>query len=176
MHSRFMKPSRFAAFVLPIALALGSARAASADPAAAPASDQPVLALVVVDTLVRHDSAFTDFDRLDLAFQEVARDRHWPVRIAAERFAANTGSHELELRVFLQPIRQDIPDEFTFRSWIILTEHGTKHDFGVIVYRYRPRPGEMMDDALEKIFRGAATAAAAKIEPVLFPELAKPKS
>jgi hypothetical protein len=170
------KITSLALFALPLALTLGSARAAP--PAAAPATppDQPELALVVVDTLAHRESAYTDFDRLDLAFQDVAKRRHWPVKIAAERFAANTPAHELELRVFLQPIRQEIPDEFTFRGWMTLTEHGTKHDFGVVVYRYRPRPGEMMDDSLDKIFRGAAETAAKKIEPILFPDLAKPKS
>lgn len=182
MHSPLMKFRSLAAGALLLAagaLAAGAAaEPVSAQPAPAAPADKPVLALVVVTALAPSDytGAYTDFDRLDLAFQDVAQRRHWPVKIVAERFAANTPPHALELRVFLQPIYQDLSGEFSFRAWMTLHVHGTKHDFGIILYRRDVRPGEPMDDFLEKIFRGAADAAAAKIEPVLFPDLAKNKS
>ncbi|HVU23269.1 MAG TPA: hypothetical protein VHE13_04030 [Opitutus sp.] len=168
----------FAAGALLVAASALSAGAAPAEPAAPP-PEKPVLALVVVTALAQSSedtpSAYTDFDRLDLAFQDVAKRRHWPVTIVAERFAANTPAHALELRVFLQPIRQDLSGEFSFRGWMTLNTGGRKHDFGIILYRLDLRPGEPMDDFLEKIFHGAAALAARKIEPVLFPDLANPK-
>ena len=45
-----------------------------------------------------------------------------------------------------------------------------QHDFGIVTFRYYRRIGENVDDMLEKVFRGAANAAAAKIEPILFPQ------
>ena len=147
----------------------------AADDAKAPDA-RPKLAVVVVSTLQNEHGAITAFDRLDMAFQEVALKRKWPMAIEAERFAANTPAHDVELRIFNQPIRQELPGELTFRGWMILTDHGVKHDFGIVSFRYNPRPAENMDDVLEKIFRGAANAAADKIEPILFPKPAAPKS
>ena len=149
-------------------------RAAEAPPA------RPPLAIVVVENLHDHrfgaPSAFTDFDRLDLAFQEVARERKWPVRIAAERFAANTATRETELRIFNQPLREVTLGDLTFRGWMTLTVQGVKHDFGIVTFSYYCRPGESTDDALDKVFRGVARAAADRIEPLLFPRSGVPKS
>lgn len=144
--------------------------------AAKPADDRPKLAIVVVDNLQRHQGAVTDFDHLDLAFQYVAQQRKWPVAIAAERFAANTPDHETELRIFNQPLREETSGDLTFRGWMTLTLNGVKHDFGIVTFRYYHRPAESTEDVLEKIFRGAANAAADKIEPLLFPKPAVPKS
>jgi len=172
---------RFAltALILPLLLAASPA----ATPPAAPPSPKPApaqeLVLVVITPVSQSESpfsgAYTDFDRLELAFQEVAKRRHWPVKIVAERFAANTPAHELELRVYLQPGREDLPQQYTFRGWMTLNEHGTKHDFGLVVHRRDMRPFEPMDDFLEKVFLGAAIDAAKKIEPILFPQLVQAK-
>ena len=164
---------------LPLLLAVSSA---ATPPSSAPTrKPSPVqeLALVVVTSVDHGDNgnggAYTDFDRLELAFRELAKRRHWPVKIVAERFAANVPAHELELRVYLQPVRQDLPRQFTFRGWMTLMDRGTKHDLGVIVHRQEPRPFESMDDFLEKLMLGAAETAAGKIEPILFPQLVQPK-
>lgn len=169
----------FALFLLPLLLAASPAETPPPAPPARDAASARELALVVVTSVTQSGrpslGADTDFDRLDLAFQDVAQRRHWPVKIVAERFAANTPAHELELRVYLQPVRQDLPGQFTFRGWMTLTERGTKHDFGIIAYRQQQRAGEPMDDLLEKIFHGGASVAARKIEPILFPQLAESK-
>jgi hypothetical protein len=172
-----MKIRSLAALLFVLGLFASPPAFARADTAAAtPAAPLPELALVVVETLNRTPSAYDDFDRLDLAFQHVAAQRKWPVKIAAERFAANTPKHDLELRVVHQPIRQEMPGQLVFRAWMTLTDRGTKHDFGIVSFRYYPRPGQQNDDTLEKIFEGAAAAAADKIEPILFPKPAAPKS
>jgi hypothetical protein len=138
---------------------------------------RPQLVLVVVIPLTPSanpaTSAFTssDFDRLDLAFQDMAQRRHWPVTIVAERFAANTPARDMELRIFLQPVRQDFPEEYRFRGWMSLSLHGNKHDLGMIIHSEFLRAGESIDDFLDKVFRGAATIAARRIEPILFPNL-----
>lgn len=144
-------------------------------------SARPELVLVVVIPLTSSPnpttSPFTslDFDRLDLAFQDVAQRRHWPVTIVAERFAANTPAHDLELRIFLQPGRQDSPEEYRFRGWMSLSLHGNKHDLGMIIHSEFLRAGESVDDFLDKVFRGAATIVARRIEPILFPNLVQKK-
>ena len=141
-----------------------------AKPAAKAPDDRPVLSIVVVDSLLYQQGAITDYDRLDMAFTALAKERKWPVRIQAERFAANTPAHETELRIFNQPLREETLGDITFRGWMTLTVGGKKHDFGIITYRYYVRPGETLEDIIEKVFRGAAAAAAAKIEPILFPK------
>ena len=158
-------------FLLAAALLLtATACAADAPPV------RPKLAIVVVTNLQHQYGAIDDFDRLDLAFQQVARERKWPVAIAAERFAANTAEHETELRIFNRPLREETMNDLTFRGWMTLTVQGVKHDFGIVVFTYYRRPGESTDDVLEKVFRGAAEAAADKIEPILFPKPAAPKA
>ncbi len=154
------------ASLLPAVVPLHAKNAAQAP------DDRPSLAIVVVDSLLYQQGAITDFDRLDMAFQHVARQRNWPLRIAAERFAANTPAHETELRIFSQPLREETLGDITFRGWMSLTLRGKTHDLGIITYRYYVRPGENLEDMLEKVFRGAANAAAEKIEPLLFPKSA----
>jgi len=51
-----------------------------------------------------------------------------------------------------------------------LYEHGNKHDFGVVTYRYQVRPFQQEEIILERVFRGAAEVAADKVEAVLFPK------
>jgi hypothetical protein len=58
---------------------------------------------------------------------------------------------------------------------MILYEHGNKHDFGVVSYRYNARPAQQEDMILEHVFRGAARMAADKVEAVLFPKPHRPK-
>ena len=157
-------PALLFAFLLPAAIAPVHAK----DAAKAP-DDRPMLAIVIVDSLNQR-GAITDFDRLDMAFRRVAEQRKWPVKIAAERFAANTPAHETELRIFNQPLREETLGDLTFRGWMTLTVQGRKHDFGIITFRYYPRPGEDTEDKFEKVFRGAANVAADKIEPILFPK------
>ena len=157
-----------------VALLLGAASLSAQD--APPPAGQRELAIVVVDTLQSNrGSAVTDFDRLDIAFHQLARQRKWPVPLKVERFAANTPAHETELRIVNRPVRRDTPDALTFRAWVTLTVAGAKHDFGIVTYEYSPRPGEPMDDTLDKLFLGAARAAAAKFEPILFPAPGKSK-
>ena len=151
------------------ALFLAAGAAAAKTTGKAP-DDRPVLAIVVVDSLLYQQGAITDYDRLDLAFAAIAKERKWPVRIQAERFAANTAEHETELRIFNQPLREETLGDITFRGWMTLTVGGRKHDFGIITFRHYVRPGETLEDILERVFRGAANAAAAKIEPILFPK------
>ena len=148
-----------------LGLAAVPVRAADAPPAD---EDRRQLVIVVVDTLQNQSSAITDFDRLDMAFQKVARQRKWPFKIKAERFAANTPDHETELHIVTQPLRRETPVDLTFRAWMTLTIEGKKHDLGIVTYRYHPRIGENMEDTLEKVFEGAAHTTALKIEPLLF--------
>ncbi|HVZ63126.1 MAG TPA: hypothetical protein VG936_00955 [Lacunisphaera sp.] len=145
---------------------------ATAARAAEPPPAKPVLPVVVVEYLQYTNGAITDFDRLELALQEVARERHWPVTIAAERFAANTATRETELRIFPRRLREEFRLDLTFRGWVILTVQGVKHDFGIVTATYYPYPGESTDTAIEKAFRRAALAIADKVEPVLFPPAA----
>lgn len=159
--------TRLPALLVSLLLAAG---VSYAKPAATAPDDRPILSIVVVDSLLYQQGAITDFDRLDLAFASIAKERKWPVQIKAERFAANTPAHETELRIFNQPLREETLGDVTFRGWMTLTVRGRKHDFGIITFRYYVRPGENLDDMLEKVFRGAANAAAEKIEPILFPK------
>ena len=129
--------------------------------------ERPKFTIVFVENLLAQYSS-TDFDRFDLAFRQVARERKWPVTVVAERFAANTTAHEAELRIFHRPLREESQFDLTFRSWMTLTIRGVKHDFGIVTFSYYRRFGESTDDALEKVFRGVALTAAAKIEPLLF--------
>jgi len=163
--------TRFIFSLMAATLLLTSLITRAADDAKAPA-DQPKLSIVVVENVQRNPSAnaISDFDRVDLAFQYVAKQRKWPVTIAAERLVANTPNHETELRVFLHPVREETPGDLTIRAWMALTIQGVKHDFGIITFRYYMRGGEQMDDVIEKVFRGAAETAATKIEPLLFPK------
>jgi hypothetical protein len=157
---------RFPQFLLATALLLSATATWAATDIKIP-EERPTLAIVFVENL-RAQSTTSDFDRFDLAFRQVARERKWPVNVTAERFGANQGAHEIELRIFHRPLREETQLDLTFRSWMTLTIRGVKHDFGIVTYAHYRRPGESSDEALEKVFRGAALAAADKIEPLLF--------
>jgi hypothetical protein len=135
----------------------------------APAAGVPSeLPLVVVEVAGRQTGAITDFDRLDMAFQRVARERQWPVTIVGERFASNTPTYQNEVRVYHRPLRQDTPQDLTFRSWVTATVNGVEHDLGIITHRHYRRAGEHHDDMLDRIFRGAAEATADRLELLFF--------
>jgi len=146
---------------------------ARADPASAGATRE--LTVVVVDSLVRGPGRIPDFDRINTVFTNVFERRKWPVRIKVERFASNSAPSDIELQVFYQGIRRDTPDSLAFQAWMTLYDHGVKHDFGVIRYRYNPRPLQDEEDVLERVVRGAAEMAASRIEAVLFPKAEGPR-
>jgi hypothetical protein len=167
---------RFIPRSLLFSLGLAAGVTASAQ-ATAPAPESPrTLNVVVVESLGRGTNRLTDFDRIDIVFRKVFAKRKWPVKINVERFAANLPDHAIELRVFFQGIYEETPQDLTFHAWMTLTDHGEKHDFGIIKFRSYPRAGMDREDALEECVRGAAVAVADKIEPILFPktEAAKP--
>jgi len=152
-----------------IALAAASLLLPVAAPAAKEPDDRPVLAIVVVENLGHPGGAITAVERLDMAFDRIAKERKWPSRPEAERFASNTPDRETELRIFTQPLRNDVPGEITFRAWVTLTVGGEKHDFGIVKHDYRPRLGEQFDDTIQKVYVGGAAKIADKVEPLLFP-------
>jgi hypothetical protein len=164
MHTRLAIPLILASLLL-------TQGAIARDEKPKAADDRPTLTLVVVENTERDQvGAITDFHRLDLAFEHVAKERKWPVKIEAERFAANTAKHATELRVYLKPMVEETPGDLMFRCWVTLTVNDKTHDFRVVSYRHHRRLGENMEDTLEKVFRGGANAIAAKVEPVLFPK------
>ena len=95
--------------------------------------------------------------------------------MSSERFAANTPDHPIELRIFFQGIRRETPVDLTFSAWITLDDHGAKHDFGVVRFRYNPRAGQETEDRLDHAVRGAARITVLKMEPILFPKAGSPK-
>ncbi len=152
------------AALAPAALAAGSAASVATAP-------ERNLAVVVVDSLRRPQQAFYDYNRIAEEFEQAFEARHWPVKVTFERFAANTESHDLELRLFYRGITDEF-GERVYRAWTILFDHGTKRDFGVVEYRYVPRALEPMDDVIHRIFRGAGDKTALLIEPYVAPSAA----
>jgi hypothetical protein len=132
--------------------------------------DRPKLGVIISENLGPRSASQDNFIRLDISFEAVAKERKWPVAIAMERFASNVPEYDPEVTIFMQPLRQEIPGEYTLRGWTTLTVNGEKHDFGIVTFRQHIRLGEMMDRTLEKIFLGFANAVADKVEPVLFPK------
>lgn len=162
------------ALFLSLVLAVG---ATGRSEAAATKADPPrELTIVVVDSLRGNVSERNLFDRIAQDFTEVLEAKQWPLKINVERFGANAAEHPIEMRIYLQGIRKDTPDDLTIRAWVTLVDHGAKTDFGVIKYSYYPRQTELVDDRLDHVVRGAAKIVAAKIEPILFPRVDQPKS
>jgi hypothetical protein len=159
---------RQAAALLVLSLVLGAGVRGNAQAPAAPAL--PELKVVVVESLVRGPGRITDYDRIDSEFTRVFEGRKWPVTVRVERFASNTTDDGLQLRVFYQGIYEEAPGDLTFHAWMTLYDHGTKKDFGIVKFRYNPRPMQSEDDVLDHVVRGAAAAAADKIEAALFPK------
>jgi hypothetical protein len=146
-------------------------RAGAASVPAAPVAPVPTirtLAVVVVDSLHRGHQAFYDYDRIAEEFGTVFENRHWPVKVTFERFAANTENHDLELQIFYRGIFNEF-GERVYKAWTILNDHGTKHDFGIVDFRYQPRPGMQMDDLIRDVFKGAGEKTAGLIEPFVAP-------
>ena len=158
-----------------LAVALLDVGPARADDKARPADNKPALHLTIVEPVGAIGNAFTDFDRLDLAFQYVAQQRKWPVKIAAERLAGGSPDYDPEVRITLQSVRLDPGNDYVFRAWTTLILGGKKTDFGIVTYHYAARLGQNQEDRYQEIFRGGAAAIADKIEPLLFPDL-KPKN
>jgi hypothetical protein len=153
-----------AALLLSLLLAAGARAQAPA------AAGLPELKVVVVESLVRGPGRITDYDRINTEFTSVFGKRKWPVTVKVERFASNTAEDGLQLRVFYQGIYEEAPGDLTFHAWMTLIDHGTKRDFGIVKFRYNPRPLQSEEDVLDHVVRGAAEAAADKIEAALFPK------
>jgi hypothetical protein len=148
-----------------LALVLAASPVRAQVPAAAPSD----LTVVVVESLDQRPGRVARFDRIAEVFGQVFARRKWPIHVHFERFAANTSDSETQLRIFYQGIYSETPGDLVFHAWMLLYVNGVKHDFGVVRYRYYPRPGQMVDINLDRIVEGAANEAAARIEPILFP-------
>jgi hypothetical protein len=153
-----------AALLLSLLLAGGARGGAQAPPPAL-----PELKVVVVESLVRGPGRITDYERIETEFTGVFEKRKWPVTVRVERFASNTADEGLQLRIFYQGIYEEAPGDLTFHAWMTLFDHGKKKDFGIVKFRYNPRPLQDEDDVLNRVVRGAAVIAADKIEAALFP-------
>lgn len=158
----------FAAGSLLLSLFAAAGVTGRAQAAPEAAAGKRELAVVIVESLERGPGRITDFDRMKMVFTDVFGRRKWPVKVSVERFAANMPAHEIELRVFYQGTYDEAPGDLTFHAWMVLYDHGVKRDFGMVRYRYNPRPGQPEEDVLEHVTRGAADVAAAKIESALF--------
>jgi len=155
-------------------LAAGTAAAKEVVRVPAPAGVLPIV--ITEGTLGNTGNAYSDFDRLDMAFRAVAKERNWPVKTVAERFASGTPDYLTELRISLFPrVNQEVPGEYFYRAWTTLWIDGKEYNFKVITASYSYRMGENMDDVMEKVFRKGANATADKIESLLFPDLPKPE-
>jgi len=162
------------ASLLLLAALLGAVAAPAKEVARVPAPEGVLPVVITEMTLLGNSAnAVTDFHRLALEFERMAEERKWPVKIAAERFAANTTDYLTTLNISLMPLREETPGEYEYRGWTTLWVNGKEHDFKIIIVRYKYRLGEQMDDRVEKLFRAVAHATADKIEPLLFPDLKK---
>ncbi|MEO6005846.1 MAG: hypothetical protein ABIZ04_25725 [Opitutus sp.] len=144
--------------------------AAQAQTTPSPSPQAGELTVVIVESAATRSLLNDSYDRLSRVFLAVLEERKWPLKIKDERFGANQPQHDLELRVYYQGITRDTPQELTFRASMMFFHHGEKQDLGVIRYTFSPRPGEMMDESLDKVVAGAARIAADRIEPTLFPQ------
>lgn len=166
-----MKALSYFPLLLLAAAALLGAQVRAETAAAVP--DQPnELTIVIVESLSGPSTESNTYERLARVFEDAFEAKKWPLKIETERLAANSGPHPLEVRVFFQGIRSDVPSGLTFRGWVTFQDRGTKHDFGVIRYEYFPRPGENTEDKLERTIRGAADIAASKVGAILYPTAA----
>lgn len=148
-----------------VAFLAGAARAAQAPTTPPP---ERTLAVVVVDSLHRGRSDQYHYELLSQEFENAFTAQHWPLTVTFERFAANTSDHPLELQIFYKGIYNEF-GERVYKAWTILIVNGVKHDFGIVEYRYMPRPGEQLDDVMHKMFLGAGQRTAALIAPFIAP-------
>lgn len=166
MNAR-LRPSIAAAAAL---LCGWAGQAAAADPAAATAAPPPrELVVVVSESPGNAPSSFGSYDRIARLFTEVFERRGWPAAVRVERFGAEKKSHPTELRVFFDAIREETFGDLTFRARMVLVDGGRETDFGVVRFRYFPRPWQHADDRLDNTVRGAAIVTAGRIEAALFP-------
>jgi hypothetical protein len=152
---------------------LPPARILAANPA--PDDKRPVLALIVVESLSnRQGNEFYEYNVIAEEFSKVFAAQNWPVKLTVDRFAANNESHEFELQMFYRGIFNEF-GERVFRAWMVMYDHGVKHDLGMLEYRYTPRPGELVDDTVRAVFRGAAKATVPLVQPFVGPKSASRK-
>jgi hypothetical protein len=156
-----------------VALAAGAAHAKEAPARVAP--PEGVLPVIVLESLHQPGNAYTAFDRLDLGFQKVVKERKWPLKVVSDRMADGIPDYLTEVEISLQPLRQRSPGEYAFRAWTVVYVDGKKHDLGIIHYDYHYRIGRDFDDEMDEVFVAGARAIAEKIEPLLFPDLNKSK-
>ena len=133
------------------------------------------LTLVFVDSLKDNQSDLNNYDRIVRVFKHELENQKHPIKVVAERFASNITKHEIELQIFFQGIRPETYQDLTFAAWMIVRDHDTKRDLGVIRYRYDFRPFEPVEDRLEIVVRGAAQMVAPRIDAFLFPNEDGPK-
>ncbi len=145
----------------------------NAEPAKTAPETRRDLVIVVTENLVGPRGESHGFNRVARVFTNVFEARKWPVKIRAERFAANTKTHATELQVFLKGIRQDIPGEYEFYAWVTFADRGKKLDMGIVKGTYYPRFLEPMDDVLDGAVKAAAEKIANKIQPILLRSVQK---
>lgn len=149
-------------------LLVGATIPAAAQP---PSSEpRPELTIVVVDSLKQSDRGNFVYERIARVFTAVFDEQKWPLTTKVERFGDNA-AHPIELQVFFQEI-----NDLTFSAWITLNIHGAKTDFGVVRYRCTIRQYDRTDDRLDRVVRGAAEMAAARVGTLLFPNAVHPSS
>lgn len=161
-----------ALFLAALGFALPSANAAetTAPSATAPsAAASRELVVTVVEPIDGRRSDADLYNRFARVFTTEFEARQWPLKLRIERFGANSPDHPIDLRVFLQPIRQELPEQWTFRAWVKLTADGHVHDFGIIRSDFTPRPLQAMDEVLDRLVQGAARRITDKLAPVLLP-------
>ena len=134
-----------------------------------PAPDGMLPVVITEMTVGNSGNAYTAYDRLAYALERVARERKWPLKVAAEKVAANAPDYLTELRISLQRVRQEVPGEYVYRAWTTLTIDGKDHDLGIVSYSYHYRLAENMDDVMDKSFLGGAKATADENRAAPFP-------
>lgn len=157
-----------ALLVLSAGTALPFARAAESA-APAPLAAVRELVVTVVEPIDGRRGDGDLYNRFARVFTTEFEARQWPIKLRVERFGANSPDHSTELRVFLQPIRQELPEQWTFRAWVKLTADGHVHDFGIVRYDFTPRPLQAMDEVLDRLVQGASRRIADRLAPVLLP-------
>ena len=142
--------------------------AKAADAAPAP-TDTPKREMTIqISERISRSGANAPYERIARVFPDVFEARHWPFTFKTERLAAGTEDQPLELKVYFQGIRQDVPGELVFRAWLTLLVDKHEYDFGIVRADYSIRPGRFVDDLLDDVTREAAIKVAEKVEGVLF--------
>jgi hypothetical protein len=158
-----------ALLLTPIGAALPFATAAESA-ASAPDAATRELVVSIVEPVDRRPGEGELYNRFARVFTTEFEAREWPLKLRTERFGANSPDYPIDLRVFLQPIRQELPDRWTFRAWVKLTLDGQPHDFGIVRADITPRAAQPMDDVLDRLVQQAARRITDKLTPLLFPQ------